>query len=148
MNKIRIGIVHHCVEAVVRVLVVIGCGFLLSGCATIFEGTSQSVAISTDPAGANCTIDRHGSRIGQVNPTPGSIHLDKSKDDLAVLCNLAGYQAATVTSSPKFQGTTFGNIIAGGVVGVIVDAADGANYAYPDDVRVTLAPAVAPVAVR
>jgi hypothetical protein len=112
---------------------------LLPGCATLFEGTSQSVSISTDPAGADCTIDRNGSRIGQVNPTPGSIHLDKSKDDLSVLCKHPGYQSATVTESPKFQGTTFGNIVAGGLVGVIVDAASGANYAYPAEVRINLA---------
>jgi hypothetical protein len=51
---------------------------LLSGRATLFEGTSQSVSISTDPAGTDCTVDRHGTRIGQVNPTSGSIHIDKS----------------------------------------------------------------------
>jgi hypothetical protein len=113
---------------------------LLPGCATLFEGTSQSVSISTDPAGADCTVDRHGSRIGQVNPTPGSIHIDKSKDDLSVLCKHPGYLPATVAESPKFQGTTFGNIIAGGVVGVIVDAASGANFAYPTEVKINLAP--------
>ena len=96
--------------------------------------------LSTDPAGANCTIDRKGTRIGQVNPTPGSIHIDKSKDDLSVLCNHTGYQPATVTESPKFQGTTFGNIIAGGVIGVIVDAASGANFEYPNEVKINLAP--------
>jgi hypothetical protein len=113
---------------------------LLPGCATIFEGTSQSVTISTDPAGADCSIDRKGSHIGQVNPTPGSIHFDKSKDDLSVLCKHPGYQSATVTESPKFQGTTFGNIIAGGIVGVIVDAASGANFEYPSEVKITMAP--------
>jgi hypothetical protein len=112
---------------------------LLSACATIIEGTSQSVVISTDPAGANCVVDRKGTRVGQVNPTPGSIHIDKSKDDLSVACTLAGYQSATVAETPKFQGTTFGNIVAGGLVGVVVDAASGANYAYPNDVRLTLA---------
>jgi hypothetical protein len=120
---------------------------LLSGCATIFEGTSQSVAISTEPAGADCTVDRAGSRIGQVNPTPGSIHVDKSKNDLTVSCKRAGYLTATMAQSPKFQGTTFGNILLGGLVGVAVDAASGANFEYPNDVRMTLAPDPAPVPV-
>jgi hypothetical protein len=113
---------------------------LLPGCATLFEGTSQSVSISTDPAGADCIVDRHGTRIGQVNPTPGSIHVDKSKDDLSVQCKHAGYQTATITESPKFQGTTFGNIVAGGLIGVVVDAASGANFQYPSDVKVNMAP--------
>ncbi len=48
---------------------------------------------------------------------------------------------------PKFQGTTFGNIIAGGVTGMIVDAATGANYEYPSNVHLSLAPIpVAPLA--
>lgn len=116
----------------------------LPGCATIFEGTSQSILISTDPAGANCTVERHGARVGQVNPTPGSLHLDKSKDDLAIHCEHAGYQPADMSESPRFQGTTFGNIVAGGLVGVVVDAASGANFEYPADVRVTLAPSAPP----
>jgi hypothetical protein len=51
-----------------------------------------------------------------------------------------GYQSATAAESPKFQGTTFGNIIAGDLVGVIVDAASGANFEYPSDVKITMAP--------
>ncbi len=127
----------------------LGLLYLLPGCATIFEGTSQSVSIATDPPGADCTINRKGERIGQVNPTPGSIHIDKSKEDLSVTCNHIGYTTATVAESPAFQGTTFGNIIAGGVVGVVVDAASGANFLYPSEVRVNLAPnaqSAAPVA--
>jgi hypothetical protein len=120
---------------------------LLPGCATIFEGTSQSVAISTDPPGADCTIDRAGSRVGQVNPTPGLIHIDKSKNDLTVSCKHAGYQTATVAQSSKFQLTTFGNILIGGVVGVVVDAASGANFEYPTDVRMSMAPDPAAVPV-
>lgn len=119
----------------------------LPGCATIFEGTSQSITLTTDPPGADCVVTRHGARVGQVNPTPGSLHIDKSKDDLAIHCEHAGYQAANVTESPKFQGTTFGNIVAGGLVGVVVDAASGANFMYPADERITLAPAVAEPAV-
>jgi hypothetical protein len=64
---------------------------MTSGCATIFEGTSQSVTVTTDPVGANCTVDRKGTRVGQVNPTPGSIHIDKSKDDLSIHCEHVGY---------------------------------------------------------
>jgi hypothetical protein len=111
----------------------------LAGCATMLEGTGQSVAITTDPAGAQCSIDRAGQRVGQVTSTPGSIRLDKGKNDLSVTCVREGYQPATITQSPKFQGTTFGNILIGGVVGVVVDAASGANFAYPDEIKLTLA---------
>ena len=78
--------------------------------------------------------------MGDVGSTPGSLKLDKSKNDLTVACSKDGYQAATVSQSPKFQGTTFGNIVAGGVIGVIVDAATGANYQYPSNIHLSLAP--------
>ena len=61
-------------------------------------------------------------------------------------CAKEGYQTATVSHAPSFGGATFGNIIAGGVIGVVVDAASGANYSYPDDIRMDLAANPAPAA--
>jgi hypothetical protein len=113
----------------------------LSGCATIIEGTGQSVAITTTPPGAACTISRQGETLGQVVSTPGSIRIDKSKNDLTVACAKPGYQTATLSQSPTFNATTFGNIVAGGVVGAVVDASTGANYEYPAQIIVQLAPA-------
>ena len=124
----------------------------VSGCATIFEGTSQSVQISTTPPGARCLVDREGARLGEVGSTPGSIRLDKSKNDIVVTCSKDGHQTATIAQSPDFQGTTFGNILVGGGIGAIADAASGANYQYPKRVALTLAanaptaPLPAPVA--
>ena len=124
---------------------------LLSACATIVNGSSQTVTVSTAPPGATCTVDRMGARIGAIAQTPGSVRLDKSKNDLSVTCSKPGFQTATVTKAPSFGAATFGNIIAGGVVGVVVDAASGANYEYPGDIRVDLAaeatPALPPLAL-
>ena len=111
---------------------------LLPACATVVEGTSDNVTLSTNPAGATCTVDRNGERVGVVATTPGSIRLHKSRHDLVVACTKRGYQPSTVTASSRFTGTTFGNILAGGAVGVVVDAASGANNRYPSEVRVDL----------
>lgn len=83
-----------------------------------------------------------GTRVGAVSTTPGSIRLDKSKNDLSVTCTKEGFQTATVAHAPSFGAATFGNIIAGGVIGVVVDAASGANYTYPDDIRIEMAATV------
>ena len=80
-----------------------------------------------------------GARVGAISATPGSVRLDKSKNDLTVTCSKEGFQTATVNRAASFSGATFGNIIAGGVVGVLVDAASGANYSYPDDIRLDMA---------
>lgn len=116
------------------------CLLPFTGCATIMEGSGQSVTIATDPAGALCNVDRAGTHLGTVANTPGSLRIDKSKNDLAVSCTKDGYQTASVNQSPKFVGTTFGNVLIGGLVGVVVDAATGSNFEYPTEVRLNLAP--------
>ncbi len=123
---------HHKVLVLLPLLV-------LPACATLVNGSSQNVTVSTTPPGASCTLDRIGARLGAITPTPGSVRVDKSKNDLTVTCSKEGFQTATVTHSPHFSGATFGNIIAGGVIGVVVDASTGANYTYPDNVEVALA---------
>jgi len=112
---------------------------LLPGCATIIEGKTDTVTVSTDPAGATCTIDRAGERIGAVSATPGSVTLDKSKNSLLVTCSKAGFDTATVTADPSFTGTTFANILLGGVIGIVVDAASGADNKYPPSISMNLA---------
>ena len=111
---------------------------LLPGCATLVNGTSQTVTVATTPPSASCTLDRVGARVGVIPQTPGSLRIDKSKNELSVTCSKDGFDTATVTRSPSFSGATFGNIIAGGLVGVVVDAASGANYAYPDTIELAL----------
>ncbi len=123
-----------------REIAVLAVLIVLSGCATVMEGTGQSVSINSDPSGALCKVSREGGTLGDVSSTPGSIHIDKSKNDLSVTCQKAGFQTATIAQSPHFVGTTFGNIILGGLVGAAVDAATGADYVYPDNIHVALSP--------
>ncbi len=104
---------------------------LLPACATVVEGTSDTVTLSTTPAGATCTVDRDGERVAAVAATPGSVRISKSRHDLNVTCAKECYQPATAAASSRFTGSTFGNVLAGGVVGVVVDAASGANNRYP-----------------
>lgn len=125
-------------------IVLFAAALSLAGCATVMEGTGQSLAISTTPPGALCKITRQGGQLGEVASTPGSIRVDKSGKDISVTCSEAGYQTATVTRSPRFQGTTFGNIILGGGIGAIVDASTGANYEYPGEIALALAPITPP----
>jgi hypothetical protein len=118
----------------------------MCACATVVEGTSQTITLNTEPQGAECHLNRKGKEIGAIAQTPGSVRIDKSGADITVTCTKDGYQETKVTSKSKFVGTTAGNIIAGGVIGIVVDATSGANYVYPDAVQVALAPAGAPVA--
>ena len=119
---------------------------LLPGCSTLINGSNQAVSVVTAPPGASCTFDRNGERLGTIGLTPGNLTVSKSKNDLLVTCDKPGYQQVRLVQPPRFVPTTFGNLLAGGVVGIVVDASSGANYVYPAEVRLDLSTVGAPVA--
>ena len=66
--------------------------------------------------------------------------LEKSKDNVSVICSKDGHFDGASVLSSTFQDMTFGNILIGGFVGLGVDAASGAMNEYPDSVMVVLTP--------
>jgi hypothetical protein len=119
-------------------------GVALSGCASIVEGTTQSVAVTTPPVdGARCTLTN--SEGTWYLTTPGNATVHKTKNALNVACSKSGYQDASTVISPHFNGATAGNILAGGVIGIGIDAATGANFNYPETISVAMTPVAAPV---
>src|SRR6476646_8876548 len=97
-------------------------GAALSGCASIVEGTTQSIAITSPPTdGAKCVMT--SSEGTYYVTTPGNATVHKTKNDLDVVCKKDGYKDAHTTIPSHFNGATAGNIIAGGVIGIGIDAA-------------------------
>ena len=125
-------------------LVLLATGFALlhSGCATITKGTQQTITISTDPTGAACNLTRDAKPLAVVNPTPGSIPIEKAMGSIAIQCKKPGYKDAAGALASEFQAWTFGNIILGGLIGIAVDAASGAMHEYPTMVTITLEPEI------
>ena len=122
-------------------LILIVTAILTSGCATIVKGSSQGVTVKTDPPGANCDLTRKGKSIGVVNPTPGTVQLGKGASALDVSCKKPGYLDASAKLSSSFQGWTLGNVILGGIVGIVVDAGSGAMHQYQPEISMKLLPA-------
>ena len=121
-------------------VLVAGVASILAGCATITTGTDQTVAVITVPPGAVCELTREGTTVAVVNPTPGTVTLEKDKDTVTVSCNKDGHFDGMETLAASFRGMTFGNIILGGFIGLGVDAASGAMHHYPPNVMVILPP--------
>lgn len=119
---------------------------LLTACATIVQGTSQDISVNTNPPGANCTVNRQGQKIGQVSPTPGIAKVDKTRDDITLICDKDGYQEATYLVHSGLETATLGNVFIGGLIGVGIDAATGANNHYDSPANVTLVPVIASAA--
>jgi hypothetical protein len=112
-------------------------GVAVSGCATIVDGTKQSVSVSTTPVqGAECTLTN--SEGTWFVTSPGSVEVHKTKNDMNVTCKKDGYQPGNQVAVSNFGGATFGNIVAGGIIGAGIDAASGANYYYTTPIVVPL----------
>jgi hypothetical protein len=107
--------------------------FGVSGCATIVNGTSQPVAFKSDPDGAVVKLVS-----GQTCITPCEYELKRGQDS-KVTYTKDGYQSVSVYIQSRTGGATFGNIIAGGIIGGVVDGSNGAsNHLYPSPVYVRL----------
>ena len=113
---------------------------------TVIKGTTQNIAVDTNPQGANCSVSQDGAQVAIVNPTPGKVKVSRSKDALTFTCSkLPEFpNSAVVTLESTFNGATVGNVLIGGLIGVAVDASTGANYSYPENVMIDIAAANAP----
>ncbi len=112
---------------------------LSTACASITTGTTQTMSVVTEPPGAICMVGRAGETVGIINPTPGSVTVGRSSAALTIRCERPGYQVGFVTVPPSFQVMTIGNLLLGGVVGIVVDAASGAINQYPPNVALAMA---------
>jgi hypothetical protein len=123
-------------RAMAAIAVMVGLG----GCASVISETSQTLTLDTIPSGADCSLAKKGLVIGRVNPTPGAVYVQRTRDDITVECKKDGYQTGTFINRSGLEAATIGNVILGGLVGVVVDAASGANNKYDEKMRITLAP--------
>lgn len=109
--------------------------FLLSGCATVIKGRTQTVPVSSDPAGAEIIVNHVPMGI-----TPAQLEL-RRKHDYIITLQKDGYAPASVPVLKSIGGAVWGNILAGGLIGWGVDATSGAQYNLsPETVYVRLRP--------
>jgi hypothetical protein len=112
----------------------------LSGCGTITQGTTQNITITSSPSGGHCDLNRDGGHLATLYSTPGRVHVDKTKYDIAVICTKPGYQTASVNLESGYGIGTFGNAILGGAIGWGIDSATGADNKYPSTANVQFIP--------
>jgi hypothetical protein len=106
------------------------------GCATVMHGTHQDLTFKSEPDGAKVALS-----TGQTCTAPCTFSV-KRGDDLRVDFERAGYKAEYVYVQSRLGAATFGNVIAGGIIGGVVDGSNGAsNHLYPSPVSVRLAQA-------
>lgn len=112
----------------------------LTGCASITSTKLQPVAVTTacdgdDAAGAVCTLTN--DKGSWFVKTPGTVTINKSYGDVSVDCKLDESRGAATYQS-KNEGAVWGNIIAGGGIGYIIDANTGAGFSYPPSMAINM----------
>ena len=113
----------------------------LGACSTIVSGTQQSVFVDTPKVdGASCKLTDSKTGTWYLPTTPGSVSVLKGDGPMNVVCNKDGYETGMTSVDESIAGATFGNIILGGGIGFLVDAASGAAQKYPDKIVVWMKP--------
>ena len=110
----------------------VGALLTMSGCATIIKGHDASYPIHSTPAGATVTID--GMTYGQ---TPMVVGPDRSIGHMIQIVKV-GCPAFHTFVQSRISPWVWGNILFGGLIGLIVDFSSNAAYdLHPNTLAVT-----------
>jgi hypothetical protein len=103
-------------------------GLFAYGCATIVSGSKQWMKIESTPSNAKVSIN--GQSVGT---TPLSEKIKRKKDNVEITIKLEGYETYTTTLNREFNAWYLGNIVFGGLIGLIIDPVTGAIYKLSPD---------------
>ena len=109
---------------------------VLSGCASITQGTTQVISFSIDPQEAKCAVvNKDNATLGTVSGRANLLQVSKGSGDLIANCTAEGYEQKTTRIVSSTQ--------TAGVLGVaidlgIVDMLTGAMWKYPDHVSIAM----------
>ncbi|REL24834.1 PEGA domain-containing protein [Rhodohalobacter sp. SW132] len=96
---------------------------VIASCATLTQGTKQTVTINSNVDGAQVYLE--GAQIGT---TPFVGEIPKNKEALTIQKD--GYRTHTLSFSKSLEPIFWGNIISGGTIGSLTDFVSGAAYSY------------------
>lgn len=113
---------------------------LISGCATIVRGSKETFNVTSVPIGASVTT----TNGFKCDATPCSFRIAR-KAKFGVVVTMSGHKTFTAQVSNRISGRggagVAGNIVAGGFIGIGVDAISGASLdLQPNPMKVILEP--------
>ena len=94
----------------------------LGGCATVLNGSHQTIHVETDPPGATVTV------AGETHTSPVDLVLKRSSKDLVVVIEKEGYvtrKIALERGASKNTWLNFIGVAAGGAAGAAIGASQG-----------------------
>jgi hypothetical protein len=106
----------------------------VTGCATILQGTTEKLTVSTNPSGALVSDGKHSVC------SPGVLELTRKTDHILTISK-PGYETATVSIRHVFSSPVLAHVLLGGFIGFGVDTISGARWELvPKTVAVVLRP--------
>jgi hypothetical protein len=114
----------------------------LIGCASIIHGSKQKLTFGSTPTGATVDVTdamgvSHGTCI-----TPCTLDL-KRKNQYKATLRKDGFEPVELVVNKNGDGWVWGNLLFGGIIGLVVDFSSGAAYKLsPSELHATL-PALA-----
>ena len=118
---------------IISCLLILALGLSATGCATIVQGTTQKIKVSSEPPDATVQVD------GKVaGTTPVKLRLKTHKDYVLTFIK-EGYKDEKVTLLRVVGSATCGNIFMWGLVGWAVDGLTASQYRLrPDKVHIEM----------
>jgi hypothetical protein len=116
------------------VVILISILLILSSCASIINGPDQRVRVLSDPPGAEIKIN------GQVaGITPATFKLIRSKDHI-ISVSKEGYLEQSKDVKRSLSGVAILYLLPGGLVSFGIDATQGSQFCFPDQVHIKMPP--------
>jgi len=146
LEKRSLKVIKGSKEETMKILILAAAFSLFSlttGCATVVEGNKQALSVTTEGCDSNpessarCHIQNKDNDV--YVDAPGTVNIEKGKTDLAVNCSSSdGSAKGHAILESTYEAMNAGNILLGGGIGLIVDAASGAMWKYPKTISVPM----------
>lgn len=126
-----------------RVMFVVLISMLLTSCATLFSGTTQTINVKIVDSADNqllskvsCTVSDGSGGTYAIVKNPSIIHVTKGKGTIIIMCKKPGYRQMNMAVGDSFNALTVVNVLFW--PGFIVDAASGAYKKYPSHYLISM----------
>jgi hypothetical protein len=114
-------------------LIILAACSQLTGCASIVSGRYADVAVDSYPTNANVLIRDDNGRTVAALTTPGVVSLKRNRRYFlparyTAVIDAPGYEPAQVPIRSTVNPWVLGNVVVGGIPGLVVDNATGAAW--------------------
>lgn len=134
-----------------KIIISLIAGMALTGCASVTGSRDQTISVqafqqTSQLSDAICELENDKGKW--FITTPGSVQIDRSAEDLIVICRKDGHDSGMATIVSGAGASVAGNVGLAllvpivGIIGAIVDHNSGATYKYPTNVQVYMGQSV------